>query len=137
MLIAFTQLELFCDCAADCLLTYVQGSVIKKNIYDIYYCDWHGMNFWNKVKQIQNFGANHSTSSMFSHQVLIYTTTYPHYGYFIINALSTEWPETNGISSNAIFSIIHTESCCGRDGVLPDMILIFFRVWFQMYISIV
>ena len=32
---------------------------------------------------------------------------------------------------------IHTKSWYGHDGVLDDMILLFFPVWFQMYISIV
>ena len=56
MLIAFTQLELFCDCAADCLLTYVQGSVIKKKymtyitVIDMV---WTFEIKWNKFKILE------------------------------------------------------------------------------------
>ena len=32
---------------------------------------------------------------------------------------------------------IHTKSWCGHDGVLDDMILLIFPVWFQIYLSIV
>ena len=55
------------------------------------------------------------------------------YHCYLNSAIQLPFPILRTISHNFQFNS-GTKSWCGHDGVLDDMLLLFFPVWFQIYI---